>query len=196
MYFLLSTFAALFTDTYHETVGIAGLNYISLGVGFFLGMQICAPLQDRIYKHLKKRYNGQRKPEFRVILMIPGSFLVPIGLFLFGWSAQYQVHWIVPNIGAALFSAGAIVGFQCIQTYVVDAYTRFAASALAATTFLRSLAGLGFPLFAPYMYSALGNGWGNSLVGFIALGIGIPPLLLLWTYGAKLRARSPFAAGG
>jgi len=196
MYLVLSTFPSLWETEYHESVGIGGLNYISLGVGFFLGTQICAPCQDMIYRRLKRTIgNGVGRPEFRVPLMIPGAFLVPIGLFLYGWSAQYHTHWIVPNIGAAIFAAGVIIGFQCIQTYIVDSYTRFAASAVGAATVLRSLAGFGFPLFAPYMYAKLEYGWGNSLLAFLAIGLGWPAPILLWLYGEKLRKRSTFAAG-
>jgi len=195
MYLVLSTFPGLWENEYHESVGIGGLNYISLGVGFFIGTQVCAPTQDRIYRVLKKKNNGVGKPEFRVPLMVPGAALVPIGLFWYGWSAQAHIHWIMPNIGAAIFAAGVIIGFQCIQTYIVDAYTRFAASAISAAAVLRSLAGFGFPLFAPYMYRALHYGWGNSLLGFIALGLGCPAPILLWLYGEKLRKKSTFAAG-
>jgi len=195
MYLVLSTFPGLWERTYGESVGIGGLNYISLGVGFFLGTQICAPCQDRIYRALKARNNGVGKPEFRVPLMLPGALLVPVGLFWYGWSAQAKTHWIVPNIGAAIFAAGTIIGFQCIQTYIVDSYTKFAASAVGAATVLRSLAGFGFPLFAPYMYAALDYGWGNSLLGFIAIGLGWPGPILLWLYGEKLRKQSTFAAG-
>lgn len=195
MYLVLSTFPILWTEYYHESIGIGGLNYISLALGFFLGTQICAPLNDKIYRRLKAGNNGVGKPEFRTPLMVPGSILVPIGLFIYGWSAQYHTHWIVPNIGAALFSSGVVISFQCIQTYLVDSYTRFAASAIAAATVLRSSAGFGFPLFAPYMYKALDYGWGNSLLGFIGMGIGLPAPLLLWLFGEILRKRSPFAAG-
>ena len=195
MYLVLTTFPTLWEGTYHENVGIGGLNYISLGIGFFLGTQICAPINDRIYRRLKKRNNNIGRPEFRVPLMIPGACLVPIGLFIYGWTSYYKTHWIAPNIGAAIFAAGTIIGFQCTQTYLVDAYTRFAASAVGAATVLRSLAGFGFPLFATPMYNALGLGWGNSLLGFIAVGLGIPAPLLLWRYGETLRKKSTFAAG-
>jgi len=195
MYLVLSTFPGLWENSYHESVGIGGLNYISLGVGFFLGTQVCAPCQDLIYRALKKRNNGVGRPEFRVPLMIPGALLVPIGLFIYGWTAEYHTHWIVPNIGAAIFAAGVIIGFQCIQTYIVDSYTRYAASAVGAATVLRSLAGFGFPLFAPYMYAKLHYGWGNSLLAFIAIGLGWPAPILLWKYGEKLRKKSTFAAG-
>ena len=195
-YLVLSTFPGLWEDEYHESIGVGGLNYISLAVGFFLGTQVCAPLNDRIYRRLKKKNDNVGRPEFRIPLMIIGSILVPIGLFIYGWTAQYHTHWIGPNIGAALLSAGVIIGFQCIQTYLVDSYTRFAASAIAAATVLRSLAGFGFPLFAPSLYKALHYGWGNSLLGFIAIGLGVPAPFLLWFFGSTLRKRSPFAAGG
>ncbi|KAL8714160.1 MAG: hypothetical protein Q9220_001889 [cf. Caloplaca sp. 1 TL-2023] len=196
MYLVLSTFPVLWTQRYNESVGIAGLNYISMGIGFTLGAQIFSPLNDRIYRVLKHKNEGVGKPEFRILIMVVGSALIPTGLFIYAWTAQFHTHWIGPNIGVAIFSAGAIAGFQCVQTYLVDAYTRFAASAIAASTVLRSLAGFGFPLFAPYMYDKLDYGWGNSLLGFIALGIGAPAPFLLWMYGEALRKKSPFAAGG
>ncbi|KAF2021667.1 MFS general substrate transporter [Aaosphaeria arxii CBS 175.79] len=196
MYLMLSTFPRLWSVRYGQSTGIGSLNFISMGVGFFVGTQACAPLNDAIYRKMKKRNNGVGKPEFRVPMMIPASFLVPIGLFMYGWSAQAKTHWIVPNIGAAIFCAGVIVGFQCIQTYLVDSYTRYAASAIAAATFLRSLAGFGFPLFAPAMYDALDFGWGNSLLGFVAIALGVPAPFMLWKYGEKLRNKSKFAAGG
>ncbi|KAI9835114.1 MAG: hypothetical protein M1838_005371 [Thelocarpon superellum] len=195
LYLVLSTFPTLWEQRYHESVGIGGLNYISLGVGFFLATQTTAPINDRLYRLLRARNDGVGQPEFRVPLMVPGSFLVPAGLFWYGWSAQAQVHWIVPNLGAAVLAAGIIICFQCIQTYLVDSYTRYAASAIGAASFLRSLAGFGFPLFAPYLYAKLQYGWGNSLLGFLAIVLGVPAPFLLWKFGADLRARSPFAAG-
>ncbi|KAI7337565.1 MFS multidrug transporter [Hortaea werneckii] len=181
---------------YGEPSGIAGLNYISLGLGFYLGTQIAAKTADRIYKKLKAKNGGVGRSEFRVPLMFPGAIMVPIGLFLYGWSAQAHTHWIVPNIGTAIFAAGNQLVFQNCQTYIVDSYTRFAASAIAATTILRSLGGFGFPLFAPYMYRALGYGWGNSVLGFLGIAVGFPAPLILWWYGESLRKKSKFAAGG
>ncbi|KAF9887939.1 hypothetical protein FE257_009461 [Aspergillus nanangensis] len=197
MYLVLSTFPVLWTspEYYNESTGIGGLNYISLGLGFWLGSQICAPLNDRIYRRLKARNQGVGQPEFRVPLLYIATVLTPAGLFIYGWTAQTHCHWIAPNIGALLFGMGNIVTFQCIQTYMVDAYTRFAASALAAAAFLRSLAGFGFPLFAPYMYDALHYGWGNSLLAFISIALGVPAPIFIWKYGEKLRKMSPYAAG-
>ena len=197
VYLVLTTLPTLWTERYHESIGIAGLNYISLGVGYLVGTQSTARLNDTIYKNLKKRSRKDvGRPEFRLPLLVPGAILVPLGLIWYGWSAEAHVHWIMPNIGIAIFGVGMKMATQCMQTYAVDTYTLYAASAGAAGTFLRSLAGFSFPLFAPYMYARLGYGWGNSLLALIATLVGLPAPFLLWKYGPWLRARSQYAAGG
>ena len=56
-----------------------------------------------------------------------------------------------------------------MQTYGVDSYNGFAASGIAAAVVLRSWAGFGFPLSAPYIYDTLGYGWGNRALGFVGI---------------------------
>ncbi|KAJ1558237.1 hypothetical protein HK096_002771, partial [Nowakowskiella sp. JEL0078] len=189
LYILLSTFPQLWSDRYNEPTDIAGLNYISLGLGMFLGSQITARISDKLYATLKARNNNEGKPEFRVPLMIPGAILLPIGLFIYGWTAEYQTHWIWPNLGVLIFSFGSATGFQCISIYVVDSYNLYSASAMGCVLSLRACAGFLFPLFAPYMYNSLDYGWGNSLLAFIGIFIGIPSPILLWYYGPSLRAK-------
>lgn len=198
MYLMLSTFPLLWTDPryYNESIGIGGLNYISLGLGSLLGTYICAWLNDRTYKKLKARNNDIGRPEFRLPLLAITTICVPAGLFIYGWTAQTHQHWITPNIGALLFAVGNMMTFQCMQTYIVDTYTQFAASAMAVVSVLRCIAAFGFPLFAPYMYDSLHYGWGNSLLAFISMVIGIPAPIFLWKFGERLRKASPYAAGG
>ncbi|XTI85734.1 hypothetical protein V2W45_1376704 [Cenococcum geophilum] len=128
--------------------------------------------------------------------MIPTAFIAPCGIFLYGWSAEVKLFWIVPNIGAVLFASGSVISYLYMKMYIVDTYTRYAASASAASTFLRSLAAFSFPLFVPYLFNYLGYGWGSSTLGLAVIVLGIPAPFLFWRYGATLRARSPFAAGG
>jgi hypothetical protein len=56
---------------------------------------------------------------------------------------------IVPIIGSGVFSAGVLGTFMPISTYLIDAYQLYAASALAASTVLRSLMGALLPLAGP-----------------------------------------------
>lgn len=193
-YLIFATFPVIWGEVYGESLGIGGLNYISIAIGSFVGIIVNFRYIDRIYRQLKEKNSGVGRPEFRMPSMFVGSVLVTIGLFWYGWSVQGRVHWIMPNIGVVIFSAGAMGCLQSMQTYTVDSYTRFAASALAAVAILRSLAGFAFPLFAPYLYQTLGYGWGTSVLAFISIGIGFPAPFIFWLYGPKLRAISKYAA--
>lgn len=74
------------------------------------------------------------------------------------------------------------------QLYVVDLFgSAAAASALGANNLLRFLSSTFLPLAGPQMYDRLGVGWGNSLLGFLALAF-VPAPLLLYRYGARLRS--------
>jgi MFS family permease len=46
LYLMLSTFSSIWIVRYHQSTNRAGLNYISIGLGFLLGTQICAPIND------------------------------------------------------------------------------------------------------------------------------------------------------
>jgi len=127
----------------------------------------------------------------RMPLMMLTTIALPIGLLIYGWSARYHVFWIVPDIGAVIFCAGIIGSFLPIQTYLVDHYALYAASAIGGASSFRSLAGFGFPLFANAMFNKLGLGWGNTLLALLALAVGGPAPYVFYKYGARIRAWSP-----
>ncbi|KAF2031576.1 MFS general substrate transporter [Setomelanomma holmii] len=180
MYLMLSTFPMVFEEVYDMPVGIASLNYLSLCLGFMIGLQISHPLMDGLYARMKTYYGLEEGlPEFRVPPMLIAGFLCPIGLFIYGWTAHYGAHWIAPNIGSAIIAINLIIGFRCSQAYTTDAYeVKYAASAAFVGAFMRTMMGFSFLLFAPKMYETMGLGWGNSFP------------VLLWFYGPKLRAMS------
>ncbi|KAF7426593.1 hypothetical protein PC9H_008962 [Pleurotus ostreatus] len=136
--------------------------------------QFNARAMDHIYTYLKKKNGDNGRPEYRLPSMVPGTLLLPAGLLINSWAAQNHVHWIVPDIGTTLIGAGIILNFQSVQIYVVDTFSLHAASALTAVSFLRSVAGFGFPLFAPEMYKALGFGKGDTILAAVAIAIGCP----------------------
>ncbi|PIA96378.1 putative transporter [Cercospora beticola] len=192
-YLLLASFPTLWTSPqyYSESNGIAGLNYISIAAGLLVASLVAAPLNDVIFSRLTARNKGVSIPEFRVPLMIPGSIMVPLGLLWYGWTAETRMHWVLPNIGVAIFASGTVIISQCIQTYIIDGFAIYAASALATSTCLRSLCGFGFPLFAPYLESAIGYGWSSTILGILAIVVGFPAPLLLWRFGPTLRTKRP-----
>ncbi|KAI9666512.1 MAG: hypothetical protein M1821_004448 [Bathelium mastoideum] len=189
LYLVLSTFASLWTDRYHESVSISGLHYIAQVLGYTLAAQVGGPTTDRIWRRLQNKHDGATAPEYRVPLMVPGALLIPTGLFWYGWSAEAKAPWIVVDIGIGIFGCGIILGTQAMQTYVLEAFPEHTASATAASQLLRNVFAFAFPIFAPKMYSTLGYGWSNSVLAFVFLAIGVPAPLILWRYGALLRMK-------
>ncbi|KAK3942537.1 polyamine transporter 3 [Diplogelasinospora grovesii] len=202
IFILYATFSDLWITVYKQTATLAGLHYISMGVGAAFAAEVCTLITDRIYAALCARNNGNGRPEFRVPAMVPATVLLSAGLFWYGWSAEHQLHWIMPDIGNALLMAGAVTCGISVNAYVVDTYGTFSASALAAVAVLRCLAFFCFPLvrtlhssdLTPNRYRRLGYGWKTTVLGLLALCIGLPAAVMLWFFGEKLRKRSPLAA--
>lgn len=191
LYFMFSTFSFVFEQNYGFREGIVGLVYIALGIGMMLGLMVQQAAGDRIVKNLSEKSNGKPKPEYRLPIMMLAGFLIPAGLFIYGWTAQNHVQWAVPLLGTLLVGMGVSIININVNLYLVDAYTIYAASAMGASTVLRSIFGATFPLFALQLFDALGLGWGNGLLGFIALAMWpIPPLFM--KYGEYLRTDAKF----
>ncbi|KAJ6184802.1 hypothetical protein N7519_006103 [Penicillium mononematosum] len=190
LYLLFTTITSVFQQQYNFSQGAVGLTYLGLGVGSLIGLFLIGATSDRLLNYLAAK-NGEKKPEYRLPPMVPGAIFVPISLFMYGWTAYYQTHWIVPIIGTSFLGTGMMITFMCVSTYLVDAFTDYAASVMAANTVFRSLAGALLPLAGPKMYAVLGLGWGNSLLGFIALAFCALPVVF-WIYGERIRTSPKF----
>ncbi|XXG95006.1 hypothetical protein Hte_001266 [Hypoxylon texense] len=188
--FMLSTFATLWIDRYNQSALFGSLHYISFSIGFCLTAQIGGRIMDVIYRRLKDRpkNKGEGRPEFRVPYMIPGVIFIPAGLFWYGWSAQYRITWVMVDLGAIIFTCGSSILAQSMLAYTLDLFGDVGASANAATRLLSNVLGFVFPIFAPQLYARLDYGWGNSLLAFIFVLLGVPVPLYLWIWGERLRA--------
>ena len=190
VYLIFTTVTGLFIEVYHWNPEVCGLAYLGVGLGFMLGMITVAKTSDPTVVRLTKANGGVYQPEMRLATSLFYAFFIPISFFWYGWSAEKHAPWIVPIIGLLPFGFGTMGIFAAIQTYFIDAAGQYAASAMAGLTAIRCLFAAVLPLAGPYMYASLGLGWGNSLLGFIALGL-IPVPALIYTYGGKLREKYP-----
>jgi multidrug resistance protein len=210
MFLFLFMYPTLWVRRYGQSVRVGSLNYISAALGFVIGVQskshsstdvplltaiVAGHLNDRVYAALKARSsNNMGRPEFRVPMMAVGTFLVPVGLLWWGWSGETHLHWIMPNIGCSIFTAGVYICSSCVSVYVIDAYTKYAASAVSTNLVLRSCFAAFFPIFAPYMFDKLGFGWSATILAGCFLFVGILTMLVLWFWGEGIRKQSRYCA--
>ncbi|KAI7763185.1 hypothetical protein LZL87_012222 [Fusarium oxysporum] len=192
LYLFFAAFPVVFEQARGWSQGIEGLAFLGIAVGMLAALIYTIPDNKR-YALLDQKHNGFAPPEARLPPAIIGSFAIPVGLFWFAWTNYPSIHWIVSIMAGAPFGFGLILVFLSIMNYLVDAYTIFAASVLAANSILRSLFGAAFPLFTVQMYDNLGLHWASTVPAFLALAC-VPFPYLLYVYGARIRTHCKFAA--
>ncbi|KAJ6133396.1 hypothetical protein N7471_008611 [Penicillium samsonianum] len=140
---------------------------------------------DPVFQWLNERY-GSSKAEYRLPPLFLSCWMIPVSFFWYGWTANRDVLWISPIIATSLMGFGTVNAFTTVFTYLVDAYTEYAASAIAATTVLRSVIGAVLPMAGGPMYKPLGLGWGTSVLAFITLAM-CPLPFLFYRFGERIR---------
>ncbi|PNS17171.1 hypothetical protein CAC42_7225 [Sphaceloma murrayae] len=170
---------------------VASLPFIALFVGVLFAIAINLGNQPR-YIRILNANNGKAVPEARLPPLAIGAFLFAIGLFWFGWTASPSLPWPAPVCAAIFIGAGFNAIFQQCINFLIDTYTVYAASAVSANTFLRSIIAAALPLVARPMFRNLGVGPAMSVLGGIAT-LAIPVPFLFMRYGRDLRKRSRFA---
>ena len=169
--------------------GIGGLSFMGIAVGILLGL-VYAIYDNKRY--MKLFLSQTATAESRLPPAIVGAAALPIGMFAFAWTNYPSIHWSVSIILSAPFGSGCVLVMLPLVNYLIDAYTIYAASVLAAAAIFRSVVGAVFPLFTTQMYHNLGIHWASSVPAFLTLAC-MPFPMVMYRYGATLRMKCKYA---
>jgi hypothetical protein len=145
----------------------------------------------KLYAILRRRFPVEA-PESRLYFTCLTASLLPLGLFLFGFTSRESIHWVSPAVALCLASMGIYSIYLATFNYLADFYHAYASSALAAQSCCRNLLGGVFPLVTLPLFERLGIARAGALLGGIALGLTLVPWVLVF-FGSRIRARSSFA---
>ncbi|KAJ4350544.1 hypothetical protein N0V95_004650 [Ascochyta clinopodiicola] len=165
---LLYAFFAAFPQVYFEYYGFnslsTGLTFLGVGAGVIAGTIVIILFSKKWYlPHVHDAVANDRPapsfatsrlaPEERLPLAMVGGPCITVGLFMYGWTTAYRVHWIAPTIAEGLFGFGNMLVFMACMMYITDTYgPLYSASAMASNAILRYVLGGTFPLFAVQMF--------------------------------------------
>jgi len=107
-YIMSSTFAALWTQRYGQSVSRSDLNYIALAIGNTITAQGGARCTDRVWANLKNQAGGDTALEYRVPMMI------------------------ITDTGVGIFPAGIVLATQAMQAFVLNSLPEYTTSATTA----------------------------------------------------------------
>ena len=198
MYLWFEAFPIVFLEVFEFALVPMGCAYLSIIVGVLIS---AAAYSIIIYiQYTKPMLKGNYvPPESFMPLAIVGSLFMPVGIFIFGWTAAKDLHWIGPMIGAATFSVGLFLIFQTLFNYLGFSFDpKYLALVYASNDFARSYIAGVFPLFGRPLFNNLKThrfrvGWGSSVLGFICLLMILIPVTFILA-GPKIRSRSKYKA--
>ncbi|KAF2745220.1 MFS general substrate transporter [Sporormia fimetaria CBS 119925] len=188
VYLLSTSVPEMYVSTYGWRDDIATLVPLGVGVGSILAAGFVAFENDRRAVILRSMNNNVYQPEMRLPLCLLFGIMVPSGIFLYTWSIHYHSHWFVPILGLALVGLGITGLYIPFQVYLVESFPFNPAAAMGVVTALRWIAAASLSYAGPALYGTLGNNWGNTLLGFIALAL-VPFPSLIHRHGVRIRRK-------
>ncbi|KAL4780627.1 major facilitator superfamily domain-containing protein [Aspergillus varians] len=193
LYLLFAAYPIVFQQVRGWSEGPGGLAFLGVLVGILFAIAYTIPMYFRYKKKTLAHPSGRLPPEERLPDSFPAAIALPIGLFWFAWTNDPSIHYMAPIAAGVPFGFGMVMVFLPVFNYLIDAYTIYAASTLAANSMLRSVFGAVFPLFTKYMFQNLGIHWAASIPAFLALACAPLPFVFYW-FGPWVRGHSKYAA--
>ncbi|OGM39337.1 hypothetical protein ABOM_012039 [Aspergillus bombycis] len=191
LYMLFPAFPVIFQQARGWDEGTGNLPFLGIVIGVLCATGYAA-FDNKRYLHAMGQSGNMEIPEARLPPSMIGAVSLTIALFWFAWTNAPSVPWIVCIIATVLFGFGMVLVSLSVLNYLIDAYVPFAASVLASATLLRSICGAAFPLFTPYMYSALGIHWALTVPAFLTL-LCLPFPFIFYKHGYAIRGRCKYA---
>jgi multidrug resistance protein len=193
LFLLFAAFPIVYGEGRGWSAGVTGLAFVGVAIGMLAALIYAVTVDNYLYRKVLAKTDNNPPPEARLPLLAVGGVALPIGLFWFAWTNSPNIHWLVSVAAGVPFGFGMVLLFLALINYLVDAYTVYAASVLAASTVLRAVFAAIFPLFTTQMYHRLGIHWASSIPAFLALAC-MPFPFLFMLYGERIRSRCKYAA--
>lgn len=209
LYLTFASIPLVFSQTHSFTIEQSGSIFAAISIGGCLST-VLSIYQESLLAHLILRLQSSTKkipskwatklsnldltcPEARLYFTCVESFLLPAGLFWFGFTLSPSIPWIVPALAIGCATMGIYSIYLATFNYLADTYHRYASSALAAQSFCRNILGGIFPLITSALFNGIGYRGAGGLLGGIGVMLGaVPWVLVIW--GPRIRARSKFAS--
>ncbi|KAG1894160.1 MFS general substrate transporter [Suillus fuscotomentosus] len=172
VYCLIESVSTEFQSVYNFNVSETGFVFLCLR-------------KDTLYK----KYFPTKGQEARLYMACIAAIVLPVSMFIYGWTASPHIPWIVPLIGLTTFMAGVFVIFQVAFLYLADCYGPYASSAQAGQSLARNTMGMVFPLFTQQMFAGMTYKWGLTLWALLSLVMAPIPWVLVF-FGSKIRSHS------
>jgi multidrug resistance protein len=182
---------------YSYSTLIIGLLYIPNSFGYLLASLFGGKWIDNIM-HREARRAGRYDDKGKLIFRPEdrmrenawlAALLWPCSLIIYGWTARYGVHIVVPMISNFFFGIGSMLIFALVNTMLTEFMPKRAASGIALNNFVRNICSFTGAMVAEPILNAIGNGWLMTVIGVWSLVTGCAALWAMRMRGERWRMK-------
>ncbi|KAF4554768.1 Multidrug transporter FLR1-like protein [Elsinoe fawcettii] len=193
LYLFVVSSPGIYARTYGFDIQAQSLSFLGLLLGCAAAPFLLIYIELYRYRpRLARSADNHLEPEERLDGAMVGSILLPVGLFIFAFTARSDISFYVPMVAQGIVMFGSLTVYIPAGMYLMETYgAKYGASASGANSLLRYALASSFPLFAPTMFAQLGTQNATCVLGgFTVLMAVIPWVLRKW--GPHLRKRSKY----
>lgn len=119
LYLCFEAYPIAFQEHRGWNAGVGALPFAAIIVGVAFGCGFIAYFTKTRFAR-KIEETGDVVPEERMIPMIVGGALLPIGMFWFAWTSNPNIIWVPQVISGAFIGAGVLLVFLQGLNYIID----------------------------------------------------------------------------
>ncbi|CEI92095.1 hypothetical protein RMCBS344292_06368 [Rhizopus microsporus] len=186
-YYFVTILPATFGEIYGFSSGSIGLCYLAGGVGNVVGAIVAGFSSDKLYQRSIANNGGIVIKEFRLRTIYFSVFFYLAGSLMYGWFLQYRIFWFATLVGYALTTFGLMSAITTVNTYIVEAHLKKAASVVSSNNFARNTCAMIFSLCAVSIRGSLGDGWSYTFMGLMTTVSFLICIPLVQKYGPRWR---------
>lgn len=160
----------------------AGYGQVAIVIGEILGCGLCVFTNRWYYASAARNteVQGTPIPETRLYPSVMGGFFgVTGGMFIYGSTSYSSIHWMAPTVGLAIVGFETTTVVVSIANYLIEAYSKYAASAVGAVGLVENGSIAFAPLAATAVYTDLGFQWASALLTLVSLALITAPFAVV-----------------
>lgn len=184
-------YPVVFIQGHHLNAGESGLTFLPIFLGGVIGVILYLYIYAPMYTRVSQANGGKASPETRLPMAKIGGPILTISMLWFGWTSYPHISLWAPVLAGLGVGLSIVLLFLSLFNYIIDAYLPVAASALAASTVVRSAFGAAFPLFGNQMYVRLDPRIASTVLAAITL-LMVPVPFVFEKLGPRIRKSSRY----
>ena len=111
LYLFFTAYPVSFQEDRGWNLGVGALPFLGINIGVIIGVVLTTWNSQTRYKRKMEENYGIPVPEERLVPMMAGAFILPLGLFWFAWTSNPHISWVPQILAGIPMGTGVLLIF-------------------------------------------------------------------------------------